>query len=385
MKIKYVFYILLLAVCAFIPFDQSYTEISILYTTPCVQLGAWTVGQSSGNYGNTTRPINVSSFITNSEETCCVSISVNYCPDQPSQINIMYPITKFEYELSMTHGFTLQKKVYSVSGPDASLFDPSTSFSVSAKFTGPPDTESLAHPQNGRNNEPMKVTVKFIGYYGSDPNNQKIVNIPLTWTQDSKDMLRQEYVDMTPPDSRAELPVPSKDSFVPTISSNGNDRWNRGHYGYMIDDGLKSKKSSWLAEVNKYRTANSLSQIADTEFIVNSAYRNPYHQRFHVNAPYTASFHSRHCYGDALDVHTIDVDGDNAGVDVNGDGEIDKYIEQVYNNESKSDDADLLEELCGQPLGSIIARIRMRIGRCVHQMVAIGLRRQAPSILRRVA
>ena len=149
MKVKYVLSSLLFFVCVFVPFHQSYTEITILYTTPCVQLGAWTVGQSSGNYGETRRPINVSSFITNSEETCCVSISVNYCPDQPSQINIMYPITKFEYEVSMTHGFTLQKKVYSTSGPDASLFDPSTSFSVSAKFTGPPDTESLACAQNG--------------------------------------------------------------------------------------------------------------------------------------------------------------------------------------------------------------------------------------------
>ena len=62
MKVKYVLSSLLFFFCVFVPFHQSYTEISILYTTPCVQLGAWTVGQSSGNYGETTRPINVSSL-----------------------------------------------------------------------------------------------------------------------------------------------------------------------------------------------------------------------------------------------------------------------------------------------------------------------------------
>ena len=233
----------------------------------------------------------------------------------------------------MSHGFTEEKKVYSTSGPDAALFDTSTAFSVNAKFTGPSDTESLACGQNGRNNNPIKVTVKFIGYYGSNPNNQKTVEIKSTWIQDSKDMLRQEYVDMTPPDERAELPVPSKSSFVYTISSNGVDQWNTGHYGYMIDDGLKSKKSSWLAKVNKlYREGkrdpdgNTLTEFTDTDFQVNSGYRNPYHQRFHVGSN---AFHSRHPFGDALDIQTLDVDGDGLGPN---------RIEQVHGNESKSDD-----------------------------------------------
>ena len=119
-------------------------------------------------------------------------------------------------------------------------------------------------------------------------------------------MLRQEYVDMTPPDGRAELPVPGRGQFKWEISSNGVDDWNTGHYNYMIDDGLPLKKAAWLTEVNSYRKANSLSVFTDKQFKVNSAYRNPYHQRFHVNAPYdTASFHSRHCYGDALDIETL--------------------------------------------------------------------------------
>ena len=164
MKVHHVFYILLLFVCSLIPFSPSFTDIYIYDTTPCVRLGSWSVGQSSGS-GNTIGP----SFITNSEQTCCVSVSVGYCQNQPSQLNIMYPITSFEYELSMSHGFTEEKKVYSTSGPDASLFDTSTLFSVNAKFTGPPDTElhvSSCNGMNGRNNNPITVTVKFIGYYG---------------------------------------------------------------------------------------------------------------------------------------------------------------------------------------------------------------------------
>ena len=47
-------------------------------------------------------------------------------------------------------------------------------------------------------------------------------------------------------------------------------------------------------------------------------------------------FHSRHCYGDALDVRTIDVDGDS-----NGNGN----IEQVIGNRSQSGDGVLMEEL----------------------------------------
>ena len=275
MKVRYVFYILLLFACSLIPFRPSFTDISLVNQTPCVRLNSWSVGQSSGNYGKTLLTINIGSFITNSEQTCCVQVSVGYCQNQPSQLNIMYSITSFEYELSMSHGFSEEKKVYSTSGPDPSLFSTSTAFSVSAKFTGPADTEDLACGQNGRNNEPMKVTVKFIGYYGSDPNNQKTVEIKGRWSQDAKDMLRQEYVDMTP-GSRAEMPVPSRSSIVSTISGNGTDSWNSGDYEYMVDDGLKSKKSSWLTALNNYRESISKDAFEDTDLLVNSAYRNPY-------------------------------------------------------------------------------------------------------------
>ena len=307
MKAKYILYSLLLLIFAFVPFQQSWTEIYIYQTEPCIRLGSWQIGQSSGS-GNTI----MTSFITNSETTCCVKVDVSYCQSQPS--SYVYPIEDFDFEITMNNGFTVSNRVESTSGPAASLLSPSTIFSVDAKLEGIKDTTQVetCDRLNGRNNIPMKVTVKFKGYYGSG-HPKKTVTLEKTWTQDTLDEIRQEYVDMTPPSSSgAQLPVPSKSSFVPTISGNGNDLWNTGHYEYMIDDGLTGKKSSWLGEVNTYRTANNLSQFTDNQFEVNSAYRNPYHQRFHVGAPsgVVASFHSRHCYGDALDVRTIDVDGD---------------------------------------------------------------------------
>ncbi len=335
MKVRYVFYMLLLVICVLIPFHLSSTVISFHSQTPCIRIKSWSVGQSSGYYGKEKLAINIGSFITNSEQTCCVHVSVGYCDDQPSQTNIMYPITSFGYELSMSHGFVVEKAVYSVSGPDAALFDPATSFSVSAKFKGPKDEEELVsscNGNNGRDNKPMWVKVKFIGYYGTDLDNQKSVSVSGQWVQDTKDRIRQEYVDMTPPDSRAELPVPGRSSFVSTISTdNGVDRWNTGHYSsFMIDDGLKGKKADWLAEVNKERKSNGLSAFTDADFQVNSAYRNPYHQRFHVGKGALASFHSRHPFGDALDVHTPDVNGNGTE-------------EQVYKNYANSADGVAME------------------------------------------
>lgn len=316
MKARYFFYVLLLIMCAFVPFEQSWTWTSGSgsgsdsgsgsFSPPCVEWGSWTVGQSTGS-GDAKK----TTFITNSEETNGVKIAVKYCAKQPDKS--VASIKKFDFKITMNNGFDVEKSVKSTSGPAASDLSPNTTFSIEAKLKGPQDTAKAkkCDGQNGRKNVPMKVTVTFTGVYSTDPNNQKQVTLTKTWTQDGVDLIRQEYVDMTPPDARAELPVPSYGDFVTTISGNGTDRWNTGHYGYMIDDSLKDKKASWLAKVNEYRKSKNLSVVTDNAFKVNSAYRNPYHQRFHVLAPYTASFHSRHCYGDAMDIKTFDVDGDN--------------------------------------------------------------------------
>ncbi len=269
--------LILLLVLLFIPVEDSLRSsdsIDIYVTKPCVVWEAWQIGQSSG-YGNTI----MSSFITNSETTCGVEVEVSYCNSQLS--SYVLPITKYDFVITMNNGFSVTKKHSKTTGPDTSSLDPATTFSIDAKLEGPRDQENIACPLNGRENKSMEVTVTFTGYYGSDPNNQKTVTLTKTWKQDTVDILRQEYVDLTPSGNRAELPVPSKTSFKQTISSNGTDGWNTGHYSVMIDDGLKNKKADWLAEVNKYREGkndskgNALSMFSDADFVVTSAYRNP--------------------------------------------------------------------------------------------------------------
>ena len=110
----------------------------------------------------------------------------------------------------------------------------------------------------------------------------------------------------------------------------------------MIDVSLENKKAAWLAEVNKYRKSKNLSEFTDEQFVVTCGYRNPYHNRFHVGA----SFHSRHCYGDALDVRTVDVNGVNGVEQLKFDSEkkIDNQPMTKTYAESKSADAVLMEQ-----------------------------------------
>ena len=336
MKMKYLLYIPLLFVCVFVPFGQSFTETYVYNTEPCIRWGSWQVGQrrSAGNQLST-------SFITNSETTCCVNVSVKYCANQPS--SYVEAISDFDFEITMNNGFEVERSVESTTGPDPSLLDPTTTFSVEAKLKGKPDTERLPCSQNGRRNTPMVVTVTFKGYYASDKKKQNPVTLTKKWQQLGIDLIRQEYVDMTPSGTRAELPVPERVFFKLTLSSNGNDRWNTGDYGHMVDNGLKDKKAAWLAEVNKYRKSKSLSEFTDEQFRVTCGYRNPYHNRFHAGA----SFHSRHCYGDALDVRTVNVNGVNGVEQLKHDPEkkIDsKPMTKAY-AKSKSDDAVLMELL----------------------------------------
>ena len=214
MKMKYLLYIPLLFVCVFIPSRKSSTDVYVYNIKPCVRWGSWQVGQTGGS-GNQLS----TSFITNSETTCCVNVSVSYCTNQPS--SYAEAIIDFDFEITMNNGFTVDKSVESTTGPEASLFDPTTTFSVEAKLIGPTDTENLPCSQNGRKNTPMLVTVTFKGYYASDTKKQNPVTLKKTWQQIGNDMIRQEYVDMTPSGKRAEMPVTGKGAFTPTISSNG--------------------------------------------------------------------------------------------------------------------------------------------------------------------
>ncbi len=104
MKMKYLLYIPLLFVCMFIPFRQSSTDVYVYNVKPCVRLGSWHVGQTGGT-GNTLTP----SFITNSETTCCVNVSVSYCTSQSS--SYAEAISDFDFEITMNNGFEVERRV----------------------------------------------------------------------------------------------------------------------------------------------------------------------------------------------------------------------------------------------------------------------------------
>jgi len=46
-------------------------------------------------------------------------------------------------------------------------------------------------PQKGRS---LKIDVTFVGYYGTDSNNEQKVEMPLALAQDEIDQMRQEYL-----------------------------------------------------------------------------------------------------------------------------------------------------------------------------------------------
>ncbi len=193
-------------------------------------------------------------------------------------------------------------------------------------------------PQKGRS---LSITVKFIGYYGADPNNEQKVEITLPLTQDTADQMRQEYIDQS--------------IFVPEHSEFGTvtQGYNHGHYDKMMDGGLSTYKANWLEKCNElhrqcsetYHCTHKTNgktvckppncpvagcthqEIADftlADFNVASGYRNPHHNRYHVKIS-SLHPHGLHQYGYALDITTPDIDGDGTA-------------EQVYLDEAKSAD-----------------------------------------------
>ena len=82
----------------------SVRAVEVYQTQPCIDWGDWTIGQSSGS-GNAV----VTTFITNSEKTACVKVAVKYCASQPS--GFVYPIERFDFQITMNNGFEVKKKV----------------------------------------------------------------------------------------------------------------------------------------------------------------------------------------------------------------------------------------------------------------------------------
>ena len=149
MKTKHIVISFFLLLCVFVPFDHSLRSATIPVDT--VQLNPiftyWQAGRGEAMS---------ETFITNSETTCCVEARVTW----DSSVYNSWPFlhTKSFWEVQGSHGFSVEssEKPGYVGA-----------YAFRAKLNGDPDTEWVAHPQNGRANEPITLTIKFTGVYSA--------------------------------------------------------------------------------------------------------------------------------------------------------------------------------------------------------------------------
>ena len=305
---------------------------------PVLIFKSWKVGQGvKGGPSDAAEQPNVwYTFLTDTETTCALSVEVGYAAKQPANA---YMLNRFEWEVEAKillpglseselkkHTFTFSPVPYQNGATGMT----STTFScygngVLSEHWGPSGSKKARHkycpnnsgaltPEKGRK---LKIDVKFIGYYGSDPNNQQKVEIPLSLEQDQIDQMRQEYIDQQrlPKEHRSEkankkygtLSVPARSEF-----SGKNDYSDAHGYDYMINKMLAEKKKHWAQACDKY-----VGEILDKKHRITSlhhtgAYRNAHHHVYHVSdgASSSTKYWSHHQYGNALDVRTVDMDGD---------------------------------------------------------------------------
>jgi len=213
---------------------------------PALHFTYWKAGQGQANTESGT-------FITNTETTCELIVRVAYEDTQP---DTAYTLTRYAWEVSGSHGFTFTGQ----SRASGAVGTTSTIFSYEGDGTGDehtatnrshcPNYRGTATPRNGRNDLPIKITVKFVGYYGTNPNNQQKLTLTKTLTQDVIDQIRQEYLDNRRIQARHKpgdtaIPIPSRSDFS---SSNS---YNDGHYGQMIDKNLSTKQTHWTQACDK--------------------------------------------------------------------------------------------------------------------------------------
>ena len=259
---SFCFYFLLSTCCALFPFELSSspsTSILVLWFSD------WKVGQGASRSDT---------FITNTETTCDIEATVSFDGDWP------FLNEHVSWEVEMSDGFTV---VSSEKGWRK------TGYHFQATLNGNPGSGPAActrQPSWRERGTGMKVKIKFIVNYSTGP----IEMATKTITQDPTDQIRQEYLDM-------DRLVPSRLEFIDT------NEYNNGHYDKMIDGGLARHRQDWVTTCNE-RNGTSFTT---TDFHLNSGYRNPHHNDYHAGSSAT---HSLHQYGVALDVQTVDVDGD---------------------------------------------------------------------------
>ncbi|MDE0484640.1 MAG: hypothetical protein OXI67_18845 [Candidatus Poribacteria bacterium] len=323
MKFKSVCFFVLLVVCAF-AFGSGSQQVA-----PVLEFRSWKAGQGAANTESGT-------FITNTETTCTVTGTVGYAANQPANAATLL---SFNWNVTMTHGFTFSTTTKTQSGNTGST---GTTFSWTSTGTGHQHSSTtrahctnyseynsnnaghhggraIPNDDNDLQDAPMAVTIKFVGTYkngcqqcsGSGCSACQ-VTITRTLTQDTIDQMRQEYLDnqrlqQTHRPNGTAITIPPRSDFSDSNS------YNDGHYSKMIDKNLATKKQHWAQACDKYVGEDLKKSHRITSLHKTGGYRNSHHHLYHVlkgSFSSTTAFGSFHQYGRALDVRTVDMDGD---------------------------------------------------------------------------
>ena len=217
-------------------------------SAPKLKFTKWQAGQ--GQEYTVSNPPHT--FITDTETTCQITATVAYASSQPSSVS---PLTSYTWAVTGSHGYTFTRQT-EASGP---VDQTGTTFKLTATGTGDEHNSSTGghRPMRGRDEKPIKFTVKFIGEYGSDPNNKQEVTLEVVFEQDEKDQMRQEYLDVrrlhethrSAEDNNqyGDLRIPGRGE----LDTSGQ-RFNNGHYSYLINKNLEDKILHWWQACDKY-------------------------------------------------------------------------------------------------------------------------------------
>lgn len=284
-------------------------------SAPQLKFTKWKAGQGQ-EYTASNPP---HTFITDTETTCEITATVAYASSQPSSV---YPLTGYTWQVTGSHGYTFTTQT-ETSGP---VGQTGTTFTLTATGTGNQHNSSSGghRPMRGRSEKPIKFTVKFIGQYGSGSGSDpQTVEVEVVFEQDEKDQMRQEYLDSRrlhethrSADVNAtygDLRVPGRGAFTKS-----GQRFNDGHYSYLINKNLEDKILHWWQACDKvaYEDLDNddlRNDRGNKELRLTGGYRNPHHHVYHVYAGKPASkikYWSLHQFGLALDVGAMDMDGE---------------------------------------------------------------------------
>lgn len=330
MKFKSVYvYVFLFLFCAF-----SFNSGAGGGAEPKLIFTSWKAGQgvNAGPWDpNGSVPLKPlwKTFITNTETTCNLKVGVGYAKKQPPNA---YKITRHEWKVAgkillpglskeelKQHTFTFTQKTDSSAGAGSSGFSYSGDGKLSAHWKPSggktarrkhcPNFSGTKSPDKGRK---LQIDVTFIGYYGTDPNNEKSVSISLPLSQDQKDRMRQEYLDQRAT-QKANKPNDSAMGVPPRSDFSASNDYSDAHgYDYMIDKNLADKKKHWAQACDKHVGEILKKDHRIKDLHKTGAYRNAHHHLYHVVPSINSktAFRSFHQYGLALDVRTVDMDGD---------------------------------------------------------------------------